>query len=101
MKNIPSEKRSALFRTVIAYVDDIVELATEGIVEGVITDVMKGIDGFGYDPVFYVPNMNKTYAEMSTQEKNNISHRGKAIRNMQILLQSHLPNIFHQMEDIA
>ena len=101
MQNIPREKRSACFRTAIAYVDDNMELTTEGTVEGEITNVMKGIDGFGYDPLFYVSDLKKTYAEMSTNEKNQISHRGKAMKNMQILLQSRLPQVFHQMEDIA
>ena len=101
MTNISPKKRTALFRTAIAYVDDNMELATEGVVEGIITDVMKGIGGFGYDPVFYVETMKKTYAEMSMNEKNQISHRGKAMKNMQQLLQSHVPQIFHQMEDIA
>ena len=101
MANIPPKKRSALFRTAIAYVDENMELTTEGVVEGIIIDVMKGIDGFGYDPVFYMPGMKKTYAEMSMNEKNQISHRGKAVKNMKILLQSRLPQIFQQMEDIA
>ena len=101
MENVPLNKRSALFKTAIAYVDDNMELATEGVVEGIITDVTKGIDGFGYDPIFYVPDMKKTYAEMTMNEKNQHSHRGKAVKNMQKLLQSRLPNIFHQMEDIA
>ena len=101
MEKIPLIKRSARFRTSIAYVDNNVELTTEGAVEGIITNVTKGIDGFGYDPVFYIPDMKKTYAEMSMDEKNQISHRGKAVKNMQKLLQSRLPQIFHQMEDIA
>ena len=101
MDNISSDKRIAHFCTAIAYVDDNMELATEGTVQGLITDKRKGIDGFGYDPVFYVPNMKKTYAEMSMDEKNQISHRGIAIKNMQKLLQSRLPEIFHKMEDVA
>ena len=101
MENIPPQKRSALFRTAIAYVDENMELTTEGVVEGVIIDVTKGIDGFGYDPVFYIPGMKKTYADMSMNEKNQISHRGKAVKNMQTFLQSHRPHIFQQMEDIA
>ena len=101
MTNIPQKKRSALFRTAIVYVDDNMELATEGVVKGIITNVMKGIGGFGYDPVFYVKAMKKTYAEMSMNEKNQISHRGKAVKNMKILLQSRLPQIFQKMEDIA
>ena len=70
MDNISSDKRIAHFCTAIAYVDDNMELVTEGTVQGLITDKRKGIDGFGYDPVFYVPNMKKTYAEMSMDEKN-------------------------------
>ena len=101
MNNISSDKRIAHFCTAIAYVDDNMELVTEGTVQGLITNKRKGIDGFGYDPVFYVPNMKKTYAEMSMDEKNQISHRGIAIKNMQKLLQSRLPEIFHKMEDVA
>ena len=101
MTNIPQKKRSALFRTAIVYVDDNMELATEGVVKGIITDVTKGIDGFGYDPVFYVLDNNKTYSEMKMTEKNQISHRWKAIQNMIKLLQSQFPETFHQMEDIA
>ena len=101
MKNIPLDKRIAHFRTAIAYVNDNMELTTEGTVEGLITDMPKGIDGFGYDPVFYIPDLKKTYAEMNIYEKNQISHRGKAVKNMQRLLQSRLPKIFHQMEDSA
>ena len=101
MEKTPENKRSARFCTAIAYVDDKLELTTEGFVKGMITNVTKGIDGFGYDPVFYMPSIKKTYAEMSMDEKNQISHRGIAIRNMQNLLQSHLPKKFHNMEDIA
>jgi len=100
MENVPNGKRMAKFRTVMAFVDDEMELIAEDFVEGIITDVTKGVDGFGYDPVFYVPEMNKTYAEMSIKEKNQISHRGKALMKMQKLLQERLPKIFHQMEDL-
>ena len=95
MENVSIGKRIAKFRTVMAFVDDEMELIAEDFVEGIITDVTKGVDGFGYDPVFYVPEMNKTYAEMSIKEKNQISHRGKALMKMQKLLQERLPKIFH------
>lgn len=101
IENIPAEKRTARFQTVIAFVGDKMELVSEGIVEGRITTEPKGVGGFGYDPVFYVPEKGKTYSEMKMTEKNQISHRGKAIQEMLKLLQSRLPNIFHQMEDIA
>ena len=100
MKNIPNDKRMAKFRTVMAFVGVKMELITEDYVKGIITNVTKGIDGFGYDPVFYVPEMNKTYAEMSMKEKNQISHRGKALMKMQTLLQERLPKTFNQMEDL-
>ena len=77
------------------------ELISDGIVEGMITTKPKGVGGFGYDPVFYVLNKGKTYSEMEMTEKNQISHRAKAIQNMTKLLESHFPKTFHQMEDIA
>ena len=101
MEKIPAEKRTARFQTVIAFVGDKMELVSEGIVKGKITTKPKGVGGFGYDPVFYISEQGKTYSEMKMKEKNKISHRGKAIQEMLKLLQSRLPNIFHQMEDIA
>ena len=101
MKNIPAEKRTARFQTAIAFVGDKMELVTEGIVEGIIATEPKGVGGFGYDPVFYVLEKSKTYSEMNMTEKNQISHRGKAIQEMLKLLRSRLPHIFHQLEDIA
>jgi len=101
MENIPTDKRNAHFRTAIALVGENMELVSEGVVEGMITTKPKGVGGFGYDPVFYVLDKNKTYSEMKMTEKNQISHRGKAIQNMIKLLQSQFPETFHQMEDIA
>ena len=94
MSKIPLDLRGAHFKTVMAYVSDKMELVTEGSVKGIITNESKGIGGFGYDPVFYVPEMMKTFAEMTIEEKNRISHRGIATRNMIKLLQSHqiIPN---------
>ena len=88
MKNIPNKNRSASFKTCMVFVDNNMELSTEGIVEGYITTKPKGIGGFGYDPVFYVKEQEKTFAEMTIKEKNIISHRGKAIRNLCLLLES-------------
>ena len=101
MQLIPENKRTAQFKTAIAYVSENMELVSEGVVEGLIATMPKGVGGFGYDPVFYVPEKGKTYSEMNMKEKNQISHRGKAINNMIILLQARLPHIFQQMEDIA
>ena len=101
MENIPTDKRIAHFKTAIALVGENMELVSEGVVEGMITTKPKGVGGFGYDPVFYVLDKNKTYSEMKMTEKNKISHRGKAIQYMIKLLQSQFPETFHQMEDIA
>ena len=101
MENIPADKRIAHFKTAIALVGENMELVSEGVVEGMITTKPKGVGGFGYDSVFYVPDKNKTYSEMKMTEKNQISHRGKAIQNMIKLLQSQFPKTFHQVEDIA
>ena len=101
LKGIPDHKRSAQFRTAIAFVGNKMELVTEGVVKGMITKKPKGVGGFGYDPVFYVPNKGKTYSEMEMIEKNQISHRSKAIQNMAKLLESKFPEVFSKMEDIA
>ena len=101
MENISPAKRKAHLKTVIAFVGENMELVSEGVVKGKITTKPKGIGGFGYDPVFYVLDKNKTYSEMKMTEKNQISHRGKAIQNMIKLFQSQFPETFHLMEDIA
>jgi len=73
------EDRAAQFRTVVALVfPDGVEVTAEGAVEGVITEAARGGTGFGYDPVFEVDG--RTFAEMSLEEKNKVSHRARAIR---------------------
>lgn len=79
-------QRSACFRTVACFVDTDKELSAEGSVEGVITENPTGEHGFGYDPVFYVPRLGKTYAELTEDEKNRYSHRGKAIRELLLRL---------------
>ena len=101
MEDVPKNMRTAHFKTVISLVGENMELVSEGIVEGMITTKPKGVGGFGYDPVFYVLEKDKTYSEMKITEKNQISHRGKAIQNMIKLLQFHFPQTFHYMEDIA
>ena len=94
MSKIPLDFRGAQFKTVMVFVSEKMELVSKGSVKGLITKESKGIRGFGYDPVFYIPEMMKTFAEMTIEEKNGISHRGIATRNMIKLLQSHriIPN---------
>ena len=81
LKDVPEGKRSARFRCVIAIAmpDDEVELCS-GECEGVITLEPRGEKGFGYDPIFYLPELDKTMAELSLEEKNKVSHRGRAAR---------------------
>jgi len=86
MEDVSDDMRSARFRTVISFVDEIQELWTEGFIEGRITENPQGNMGFGYDPVFYVPRLEKTFAELSTAEKNKISHRGLALQKLRKIL---------------
>ena len=74
--------RSARFRTVIALVDRDGEHTFEGEVSGRIAEALCGTGGFGYDPVFVPENESRTFAELSAAEKNRISHRGRAVREL-------------------
>ena len=85
MMRVPKEDREAKFRTVIAYKDDNRELSCDGSVKGEIAQSPKGNFGFGYDSVFYYPPLEKTFAELSEEEKNSISHRGRALRKFLLL----------------
>ena len=86
MEDVSDDMRSARFRTVISFVDEVQELWTEGFIEGRITEDPRGNMGFGYDPVFYIPRLEKTFAELSTAEKNKISHRGLALQKLRKIL---------------
>ena len=86
MEDVSEERRSARFRTVISFVDGNQELWTEGHIDGKIIDFPRGNAGFGYDPVFYIPQLEKTFAELSTEEKNKISHRGLALQKLRKIL---------------
>ena len=90
MKNITDNKRSARFITYMAYVDKHVELTACGVVKGMIEKKIKSLGGFGYDPIFYSNEYKKTFSEMSIEEKNSISHRGKAIKAIKAKLIEHL-----------
>ena len=80
---VEDEKRTARFVCAIAAVlPDGRELTARGIVEGRIGYEERGEHGFGYDPIFYIPRFDKTTAELTEEEKNQISHRGEALRGM-------------------
>lgn len=80
---VPYEKRTARFKSVVYLVlDENTQVWAEGSVEGIILTEVKGENGFGYDPLFFSPQLNKTFAEADASEKNSISHRGNAIREL-------------------
>ena len=86
LDGVPHEKRKAKFRTVVTYIDKNEELWTEGYIDGIISETIIGDRGFGYDPVFFVPHKGKTFAELSSAEKNKISHRGIALQKLRNIL---------------
>ncbi len=89
LNNLQEEKnRKAAFKTVVVYKEpDGEEIIAAGEVEGRIVETPVGGGGFGYDPVFVPDGFDKTFAQMSSQEKNELSHRGKAINNLRNILQ--------------
>lgn len=83
LKNLEGvENRKARFRTVIALILDGREYQFEGVVEGRIATSESGLEGFGYDPMFIPDGYDCSFAEMSADEKNAISHRGRAVRKL-------------------
>jgi len=81
LRNVPPERRTGRFVCVIAAARDGQTLAVfEGKAEGAILEVPRGLNGFGYDPLFLFPQIQKTFAELSTEEKASYSHRGAAFR---------------------
>jgi XTP/dITP diphosphohydrolase len=83
LKGVPAEKRSARFVCVVVAARDGHELASfRGVAEGTILDHLRGSNGFGYDPMFYFPAIQKTFAELTAEEKAQYSHRGAAFRKV-------------------
>jgi XTP/dITP diphosphohydrolase len=81
LKDVPAEKRTGRFVCVLAAARDGRVLDTfRGVAEGVILDACRGTNGFGYDPLFYFPQIQKTFAQISAEEKAKYSHRGAAFR---------------------
>ena len=86
MEGIEAKNRTARFRCAMALVGDNIELTTDGTCEGVLLTEERGSGGFGYDPLFYVARFDRALAELSSEEKNAISHRGIAVRKMAELI---------------
>jgi XTP/dITP diphosphohydrolase len=91
LTGVPRDRRIARFVTVAALASpqETAEVTTGQLI-GLITEEPAGVRGFGYDPVFYVPGLGKTLAELSSEEKNRISHRAKAFAQVRELLQNRL-----------
>ncbi|MGN0133004.1 MAG: XTP/dITP diphosphatase [Lachnospiraceae bacterium] len=84
MENVPEQQRSARFVCAMAAVmPDGEVIETEGVMEGMIGYKIAGENGFGYDPIFYLPEFGASSAEITPEQKNAVSHRGKALRMMQ------------------
>ncbi len=87
MESVPDEKRTARFVCAICYVrPDGSSETVRATMEGIVAHKIAGENGFGYDPIFYLPERGCTSAELSREEKNAISHRGKALRMMRDIL---------------
>lgn len=83
LRNVPPEKRTGRFVCVLAAARDEKTLVTfRGVAEGIILEAARGSNGFGYDPLFYFPKIQKTFAELSAEEKARYSHRGAAFRQL-------------------
>lgn len=85
------ENRIARFKTVISLIIDKQHFLFEGTVDGTLTYARSGTEGFGYDPIFVPAGYQQTFAELSSDEKNAISHRGIAIRKMVSFLEEYIP----------
>lgn len=88
LKDYPEAERTACFVTVAALVDPATgrEETVRGSCCGRIISEFRGDNGFGYDPIFYLPEKGKTFAELTTEEKNKISHRANALKKMKKIL---------------
>ncbi len=90
MKDVPDEERTARFVDVVAIAEPGRVIGTaEGKVEGVIARSPSGTNGFGYDPIFFIPEFGRTMAELTDEEKDGISHRGRAFRAARKILEQH------------
>jgi XTP/dITP diphosphohydrolase len=82
LKGVPLDARRARYRCALVLVEaaDTAPIVAQAAWEGFILDVPRGCGGFGYDPYFWLPELDKTAAELGSEEKNRLSHRGKAMR---------------------
>jgi XTP/dITP diphosphohydrolase len=89
LDGLPPDQRAARYRCALVFLEacDAQPLVAEASWEGVLLEMPRGAGGFGYDPYFWLPELGRTAAELSPEEKNRLSHRGKAMRTLRDLLQ--------------
>lgn len=90
MRGVAPRRRSAQFRAVLTLVGERFQETTEGVCRGRLAESPRGTNGFGYDPIFLPEGFVRTYAELSSEEKNKISHRAKALEKMREGLKKYL-----------
>ncbi len=89
LKDVPWEKRGGSFVCHISLIDDRgISYDAEGIVRGIVTKELRGKDGFGYDPLFYIEKYKKTFGEIQSDEKNKISHRSIALGKVRDIIKN-------------
>ena len=89
LKDVPWEKRGGSFVCHISLIDDKgISYDAEGIVRGIVTEELRGEDGFGYDPLFYIEKYKKTFGEINSDEKNKISHRSIALGKVREIIKN-------------
>ena len=94
LKGVPADKRVARFRTAVAIAEPSSQVeVVEGVLDGRITESPSGTEGFGYDPVFLVPELGKTLAQLTLEQKNRISHRARALAKAKEVLKSKLTKV--------
>ena len=97
LEGVPDEKRTARFVCAVAaaFPDGTTEVV-RGTIEGRIGQEIKGENGFGYDPIFYLPEYGCTTAELDPEKKNELSHRGNALRAMRVIMEEKYEDINRQ-----
>lgn len=98
LRSVPPDKRTARFHCVIALTGlnrakQPVERLFHGTCEGIILSEERGANGFGYDPLFFLPEYGKTMAEIEPEQKNRISHRANALSKLRCFLNEHIPEL--------
>lgn len=94
LRDVPCEKRTCRYTCAIVVADaQGIVGGAEGYVEGIVDVELKGGNGFGYDPLFYSPELGKTFGEASSEEKDGVSHRRKAIESLLVRTKEHLTDL--------